>query len=245
MVLTSSLYGSAVDCVVLSGDPDFAPAKAARVRWPKLGPVQGVSGRAVSPYAVRLSWPAVTGDTLHHYNLYCGRGADFAVGQGTLVASPDRGTFLDWGLQPGATYYYRVTCVDRAGNESPPSEAVRVSTPAVERVVVEKSAAPTVTFRAPGRGLYVLWLKLKKGPSGSQYVDLFIDGKKRATWTVVFDNLADEAWFSYGQWGQFELGPGEHTLTISNKTKHTVQQVLWTTDLSQKPAGPVNMLHGW
>jgi hypothetical protein len=245
LLLTSSLYGSAVDCLVVSSDLDFSPAQAARVRWPKLGPVKDVSVSAVSPYAVKLSWPAVAGDTLHHYNLYCGRAADFPVGQSTLVASPDRGTFLDWGLQPGATYYYRVTCVDRAGNESPPSAAVRVSTPAVERIIIEKNAAPTVAFRVPRRGLYVLWLKLKKGPSGGQYMDILIDGKKRGTWSAVFDNLGDESWFSYGQWGQFELGPGEHTLTISNGTKHTVQKVLWTTDLSQRPDGPVNMLHGW
>jgi fibronectin type 3 domain-containing protein len=245
LVLTSSLYGSAVDSVVLSSDPDFSPARAARVRWPKLGPVQGVSVNAVSPYAVRLSWPAVAGDTFHHYNLYCGRQADFPVGQGTLVASPDRGSFLDWGLQPGAAYYYRVTCVDRAGNESPPSAAVRVSTPAVEHVVIEKSAAPTVAFRVPRKGLYVLWLKLKKGPGGGQYMDILIDGKKRASWTIVYGNLDEESWFSYGRWGQFELGPGDHTLTISNGTKHTVQRVLWTTDLSQRPEGRVNMLHGW
>jgi hypothetical protein len=245
VLLTSSLYGSAVDCLVLSSDPDFTPARATRVRWPKLGPVQGVSGSAVSPFAVRLSWSAVAGETFHHYNLYCGREADFPVGQGTLIASPDRGTFLDWGLQPGATYYYRVTCVDRAGNESPPSAAVRVSTSAVERVVIEKSAAPTVAFRVPRKGLYVLWLKLKKGPGGGQYMDILIDGKKRTTWTIVYDNLGEESWFSYGPWGQFELGPGEHTLTVSTNSKHTVQQVLWTTDLSQKPEGQVNMLHGW
>ena len=63
--------------------------------------------------------------------------------------------------------------------------------------------------------------------------------------TIVYDDLGEESWFSYGPWGQFELGPGEHTLTVSTNSKHTVQQVLWTTDLAQRPPGPVNMLHGW
>jgi len=160
------------------------------------------------------------------------------------VASPDRGPFVDWGLRPGRTYYYRVTYVDRAGNESPASPPVEVRTPDVERVVVEPAAGRAVVFRVPREGVYALWVQLEKGPGGGQYLDLRLDGKK-VTWTIAFDGLADEAWFNYDQWGRFPLSPGEHTLGLETNTQHVVRKILLTTDLSFKPDGHVNLLRGW
>jgi hypothetical protein len=244
VVLSSPLYGSSIDAVLLSADPAFSPDKVPRIRWPVLARVPDATAQAVSPYAVRISWPAAQGDTLHYYNLYCGDQADFPVEQGTLVASPDRGPFVDWGLRPGRTYYYRVTCVDRAGNESPASPPVQVRTPDVERVVLEPAVGKKVVFQVPRKGDYALWVQLRKEPGGGEYLNFDIDGKKVA-WTIAFDTLADEAWFTYDQWGRFPLTAGEHTLIIENATKHVVQKILLTTDLSFKPDGHVNFLHGW
>jgi hypothetical protein len=244
VVLSSPLYGSAVDAVLLCTDPDFSPEKAPRVRWPVLARVPEPTAQAVSPYAAKVSWPAAQGDTLDHYNLYCGEQADFPIDHATLVASPERGPFVDWGLRPGHSYHYRVTCVDRAGNESAASPAAQVRTPAVEPVVIEPAAGRKVVFRAPRDGVYALWVQLHKGPVGGQYLNLDMDGKK-VTWTIVFDTLPDEAWFNYDQWGRFPLSSGEHTLTIDTNTKHVVQKILLTTDLSFKPEGHVNLLRGW
>jgi len=49
----------------------------------------------------------------------------------TIVGSPSAPHFVDWGCQPGSTTYYRVTAVDRHGNQSEPSAPVKAVTDAV------------------------------------------------------------------------------------------------------------------
>jgi len=245
ITLRSSTYGSAVDCLVLTDDASFSPDESPRVRWPALPRAEEVQAVASSPYSVRISWRAVAADTFHHYNLYCGDKADFIPDQSTLVASPDRNAYLDWGLKPGTTVFYRVTGVDRAGNESSSSAAIEVSLPRVERVTIVKDGAADIPFLAPRQGTYVLWLKLKQGLRGGNYIKVAMDGGRSRTWTCAFDKLSTEAWFTYDQWGRFELAAGEHRLTIKNQTKHTVEQVLLTNDLSHRPDGHASTLRGW
>jgi len=67
---------------------------------------------------------------IDHYNVYRSTNPDFKCNYETLIASPSGNNYLDWGLKPlttyysPTTYYYQVTAVDRAGNESEPSEVV-------------------------------------------------------------------------------------------------------------------------
>ena len=237
--LSSSSYGSALDCLVLTDDPGFTPGAAPRIKRPALPAVEGLKAEAVSPYSAKLSWQSVEG--ARGYNLYCGKTADFAPGQATLVASPDRNAFLDWGLKPGETLFYRVASM--GGGE--PSAAVEVATPKVERVIIEKAPAASVAFEAPKKDTYVLWLKLKQGQGGGSYINVKVDGKQGGSWTCAFDKLSDESWFAYDQWGRFDLDAGPHTLAIENKTKHTIQVALLTNDLSHRPEGHINTLRGW
>ncbi len=160
-MLGSGTYGSAVDCLVFTDDADFSPGRQPRIRWPQLPAVQTLKAEATSPYTVKLTWQYVESHTFHHYNLYCGHKADFTPDQATLAASPDRKTFCDWGLKPGQTIYYRLTCVDRAGNESVPSTPVKVVLPKVDRVVLKKAPGERVEFEAPKHGTYAVWLKLR------------------------------------------------------------------------------------
>jgi hypothetical protein len=261
--LSSSTHGSAVDALCLTNDAAFSPEGQARVRWPEQAPVTGLSAEVASPYTVKLSWrpagsPQGGRPLLRHYNLYCGSSPDFVPDQSTLVGSPDRETFLDWGLKPGQTLYYRVTGT-RGGQESAPSEAVKVVTPAVERVTVEREPAAQVAFEVPrasassarpepvdGRkDTYVLWLNLKQGRGQGSYITVKVDDSPARTWTCGFDQLSDDSWFTYDQWGRFDLDVGSHVLTIENKTPHTVEKVLFTNDLSFAPEGHVNILSGW
>ncbi|MEN6457925.1 MAG: fibronectin type III domain-containing protein [Thermoguttaceae bacterium] len=243
--LTSNRYGSAIDCLALSNDEQFAPSERPRVRWPRLPAVLGLRGEAASAYSVRLMWQPTVAASLHHYNLYCSERPDQAPRQRDLVASPDRAAVLDWGLSPGRTVYYRVTCVDRAGNESAPSASVQVALPALRRVAIEEPPAGVIEFTAPVAGEYVLWLRLKHRPGGDPYVAATMDHGPAATWTCAFDGLSDDSWFTYDPWSRFWLTVGRHRLVIDNRTRHALDAVLLTNDLSYRPEGHVNINAGW
>jgi fibronectin type 3 domain-containing protein len=243
--VTGELYGSSVDCLLLTTNAGFSPASSPRIAWPGGSSPGGVSARAISPYSVKVSWSCDVPGTFHHFNLYRGQASDFEIGQAALVASPDTTGHVDWGLQPGQTYYYRITWVDRAGNESPPSPPARVSTPGVERVMIEPPAGERITFQVPRKGEYVLWLELKLGKGGGQYIDVQVDKQRQHMWCIVPDRNHEVSWHTYGEWGRFQLEAGAHTLTLTNKTGHRVQRVLITSDHSFKPPGHVNILRGW
>ena len=244
LTISSGIYGSAIDSIVLTDDPDFSPEAVDRINVPDVPQVADVLADAISPYDVQVTWTDKRDATFGHYNIYCGPSEDFAPSQATLVGSPDASGHIDWGLAPGTTAFYRVAEVDRWGNEGPASDVAEVTTPAVERVVIEEPSADEVTLSVPADGTHVLWLKLAKGGRGSNYIDVKIDGDSR-TWTCGFDGLSDESWFSYGEWGLFGLAAGDHVLTLTNKSEHSVESILLTNDASYQPEGHVNILTGW
>ena len=74
-----------------------------------------------------VSWNAPRGkdiDDISHYNVYCSFDKNFEAGQSTLLRSPSETEMVDWGLPLSSAKYYRVTSVDRSGNESMPSKAL-------------------------------------------------------------------------------------------------------------------------
>ena len=76
---------------------------------------------------VELSWRLSTEPDLAGYRVYRGTGTGPIAGEREeLLANP---RFADRGVLRGETYRYVVTAVDRAGNESEASEAVRVAAP--------------------------------------------------------------------------------------------------------------------
>ncbi|MFB3892560.1 MAG: hypothetical protein ACE15C_11120 [Phycisphaerae bacterium] len=264
LVISSKLYGSAIDQIVLTDDAAFDPAKAKRIAVDPPPAVAGVKAEAASPYEAKLTWEPVSdkaAGAFSHYNVYCGASEDFKPDQTMLIRSPDKPSMVDWGLTPGKTVYYRVTAVDRYGQESAPSAAVKLVLPEIKQVVIEKDFAEAIDFDAPAKDTYVVWLKIKKDPKRQgSYIEVKLTGqapstgaasapavavKGGGTWTAGMDNLAETSWLNYDQWGRFDLDAGAYTLRINNKSAVQVEKVIITNDQSYKPEGHVNVLSGW
>lgn len=122
-------HGVRLDQVLITDDTMYRPT--GHVREDTVAPtrVRGVKVETVDPSTLEVTWEPVSDPDLHHYNVYASQDEHFVCSQETLIASPTEPRWLDWGL-PSATpywsattYYYRVTAVDRAGNESEPSDA--------------------------------------------------------------------------------------------------------------------------
>jgi hypothetical protein len=242
--VSGSAYGSSLDCLALSTDDDFDPGRAARVVWPPLAAPSGLAVRARSPHEAFLAWRD-GGDAVHHYNVYCGPGETFEPNQTYLVASPDRPRLVDWGIRGGQQLYYRVTAVDRAGNESPGCAPVAVQMPEVRRTLLMQEFAEAIEFTVPQEGRYTIWLELVRGKGRGTYIDLKMDDKVMGAWVGALDGLSDVAWLNYDRWGRAALTAGKHTLSISNKSPHKINKVLITNDEWYRPAGHVAILAGW
>lgn len=82
-----------------------------------------VSGRKVS-----LSWPAVKSDDIAGYVIYRGEsenGNFEPLNNGAKVAEPN---YADSKTSGGKTYYYKISAIDEAGNESEKSAAIKIKT---------------------------------------------------------------------------------------------------------------------
>jgi hypothetical protein len=86
---------------------------------------------------VLLSWRANTEEDLLGYNLYRGLTSDASKAEKITTSVITQTEYLDQGLENGKTYYYFITAVDQAGNESEKSEPVSATPQAQE---------PTVSF---------------------------------------------------------------------------------------------------
>ena len=79
--------------------------------------------------AITLSWSANTEDDLFYYNIYRADSSNFNPDsiffQGKIF-TPDT-TFIDSLIQNNITYYYKLTAVDTAENESQPSQYVQTT----------------------------------------------------------------------------------------------------------------------
>ncbi len=83
--------------------------------------------------AIELSWQPNAESDLAGYNIYRGElpklrdGAGYRKLNATLILGP---AYRDDTVEVGKNYFYRVTAVDRAGNESNPSAEISASVPA-------------------------------------------------------------------------------------------------------------------
>jgi hypothetical protein len=87
-----------------------------------------VPGTQQAPAYVDLSWAISSEADLAGYSVYRSDAAD-AFGERVSTETLPSPTFRDISVVPGRRYYYRVSAVDRAGNESPRSSAVQADVP--------------------------------------------------------------------------------------------------------------------
>lgn len=161
--------------------------------------------------------------------MYSGLKPDFVCGRASLLASPREAEFVDWGLPLNSSRWYRVTAVDRAGNESIPSAAVRGDTPAFAPVRIalkpaearldgasaepnaaaggpvlkagSGASAGTWDFVAPRDGEYAIWVRAVHEKGAPSAFDLFIDNQQAIPW---------RAW---GRWGEWLWSPAGNKIT--------------------------------
>jgi hypothetical protein len=87
-----------------------------------------IPGTPETPAHVELSWAISSDSDLAGYNIYRSD-RDDSPGErmnNELLPSP---TFRDTSVLPGRRYFYRVSAVDNAGNESPLSSSVQIEVP--------------------------------------------------------------------------------------------------------------------
>lgn len=268
VTLTPAAAGLMVDRVCLAGESGYRPEGLGGLDAAAPLAPAGLTAAAADSYATRLSWQPAAAQDLHHYNVYCGAAAGFALGQERLVASPAAAAFVDWGLQAGRTYWYRVTAVDRSGNESAPSAPASAATPALANRLFtalqakwDTTAAPSLElpFTLPAAGGFVVWGRVQSlDGAGKARLSLALDGKPLDKPGLPF------GYISVGHGGPvlntplwhclrpgrtkpedplaYAAAAGEHklTLTADPGVKVAYDRFVVTNDLGFVPEGTVN-----
>jgi hypothetical protein len=109
-----------------------------------------VPATAAASAAVELSWSASEEADLAGYRVYRSEHAE-QLGTQLNTALLVQTTFRDAHLTAGRRYFYRVTAVDRAGNESPASAPVAVEIPREELPEQEKGPADEIPLGSARR----------------------------------------------------------------------------------------------
>ena len=87
-----------------------------------------------------FEWLPVKDMDLAYYNVYSSTQSGVKCTQASRVGSPLSRRFRDWGLKPSTKYFYRITAVDRRGNESAPSSEVCALTEKGGKIFIRKQA---------------------------------------------------------------------------------------------------------
>lgn len=135
-----------------------------------------LKGTAASSKQINLSWRASTDNTgVNGYEVY--RVTGNKTGAGEKVATVNTTSFGDSGLNPSTAYTYYVVAKDTAGNRSPESSRVTVTTLAVNAVTGLPSTGPgddSLGLTGPGGIKGSINLKVTGGR-----VVVWINGTKR------------------------------------------------------------------
>jgi len=268
--LAPSGPGITVDRICLATDPGYTPTGLGGLDETPPDAVTGLEAAPEGSYAVRLRWDATPDERISHYNVYACTQAEFDAAQECLIASPARPEYIDWGLKAGTVYYYRVTAVDRSGNESAPSQEAQATTSALNsRLFAEVSQTWNTTdkrsaelaFTMPADGQFVLWGNVQSLDGvRSAPIELLLDGESLGSQGIHFDYICVghggpvlNTWL----WNCFRPSiatpdaslafgapAGEHVLTLKapESVKVLFDGFVVTNDLGFEPKGTVDFV---
>ncbi|MBU0608437.1 MAG: fibronectin type III domain-containing protein, partial [Armatimonadetes bacterium] len=267
LALSPSAAGIVVDRVMLTTDAALQPDGLGGMDAQPPPAPTALQPTPEGKYAIRLKWQPVNTPDLHHYNLYCGQDAALKPVQERQIASPALTEWVDWGLRPGTAYYYCVTAVDRAGNESAPCPiAMATTAPLPTRLFVkldqtwDTTQQPSVElpFTSPADGDWVAWGHVQSLNGKGGGLKLALDGQSLGAQGIPF------GYISLGHGGPvlktwlwhclkpphqaadtpfaFTAPAGDHTLKL---TADSALQALYdgfviTNDLGYVPEGTAN-----
>ncbi|MBA2481932.1 MAG: fibronectin type III domain-containing protein [Planctomycetes bacterium] len=217
VMFSAGVDGLALDAIALSDDPAFDPAAAGVVTGPTVvppPPATALSGKALSPYAIELSWSPGDG-AVARYDVHVGDDPA-SLGNATIIGSTTGTVFGDSGLRPGTPYTYHVVAVDARGQHSTAvSVVVSTSAQAVQTEVVDLAhaeldarlvpvaaatgarlatlpagdgvAAPAmISYAVDIRtdGDYLVWVTYRPAYAQDFAIAVAIDGKPAGTWQL-------------------------------------------------------------
>jgi len=140
IALAPSTGATRLDKLLITSDSAYTPEGRMRLREAPPPPVRGLRAEPIDSFTMHLTWEASADPGLAYYNVYSPDGPDEACSQATRIASVPETEFVDAARAPEQTLTYRVTAVDRSGNESAPSQPVTLETPARELVCLALEA---------------------------------------------------------------------------------------------------------
>ncbi len=226
ITFTPTTGSEGLDKILITDDLELTPVGLMGLDEAAPDAPTGLRAEPAGPNGLLLAWDELKVNDLDHYNVYCGRTAEFECTQEALVGSPSEHEFVDWGLEPGGTYWYRVTSVDRHGNESAPCEPLEGAVPALEPAVhllLEAGQAKRRNMEleqvAAVQGQVLVRGQRDEEPSAEWRVNLRQEGlfalwgrsthqrEEPAEFDVLLDGEAIARWQVWGRWGEWLWSP--------------------------------------
>jgi len=134
-----------------------------------------------STQAITLKWNANTEDDLVYYNVYRSESPDSTFFRGKVFA-PDT-SFIDSLIQNNTTYYYTVTAVDTAANESQPSLLTRVI------AIVIKVWDVSFNQRIDGSAIVDIYYSFSGHDTTHYYITPYISFDEGNAWSIIEANI--------------------------------------------------------
>ncbi len=203
--------------------------------------VASLSAPSAEPEAVELQWDAVDTPDRALYRIY--RDTDPIGGppsDHTPFASVPTGTttYTDTSATEGRTYYYRVTAVDSARNESPFSARARAF---LYPQTVSVDVTRTFSSRNPGAGSGTYRLVALPGTVDRSLAET-LQGRPGLDWQAYWDD--GDQFLKFDGSDAFQVQPGEG-FWVTSADPWTVEDQLPTVPLTGDSVSTIPLHEGW